>query len=75
MRDTLVRLVNEDYRELLPRIPMPVELVWGAWDTAAPLTMVTQAQPLFPAATLTVSPTSGHLLDAELVALLRERLS
>ena len=30
MRDTLVRLVNEDYRDLLPGISAPVELVWGA---------------------------------------------
>ncbi len=29
MRSTLVRLVNEDYRDLLPKIRVPVELVWG----------------------------------------------
>jgi pimeloyl-ACP methyl ester carboxylesterase len=74
MRDTLVTLVNEDYRSLLPGITAPVELVWGARDTAAPLAMVQEAATLLPSATLTVSDTSGHLLDDALIALLRERL-
>ena len=74
MRDTLVRLVNEDYRDLLAGIIVPVELVWGAKDTAAPLPMVQEAARLFPSATLTVSESSGHLLDDALYALLRERL-
>ena len=75
MRDTLVRLVNEDYRDLLPQIAAPVDLVWGAADTAAPLPMVQEAQPLFPKADLVVSESSGHLLDPALHALLKERLS
>lgn len=75
MRDTLVRLVNEDYRDLLPGISAPVELVWGASDTAAPLDMAQEAAALLRASTLTVSPTSGHLLDDALLALLRERLA
>lgn len=75
MRDTLVRLVNEDYRDLLPAIDVPVELVWGAGDTAAPLEMAREAAGLLPQATLTVSDTSAHLLDPALVALLRERLT
>jgi pimeloyl-ACP methyl ester carboxylesterase len=75
MRDTLVRLVNEDYRELLPRLELPVELVWGAADTAAPLDLAREAAQLMPHATLTVSQTSGHLLDAALVALLREQVA
>jgi len=74
MRDTLVRLVNEEYRDLLPRITAPVDLVWGAHDTAAPLDMVRKASGLFAQAELTVSPTSGHLLDEALHSLLRERL-
>ncbi len=74
MRDTLVRLVNEDYRGLLPGIDAPVEMVWGAEDTAAPVPMAREAANLLRKATLTVSPTSGHLLDDALYALLRERL-
>ncbi len=74
MRDTLVKTVNEDYRSLLPRIEAPVDLVWGAGHTAAPLTMVQEAVALLRTADLTVSPTSGHLLDEALYRLLRERL-
>ena len=74
MRDTLVTLVNEDYRAELPLIEAPVELVWGAADTAAPLAMAQQASALCKKATLTVSETSGHLLDAALYDLLRARL-
>ena len=74
MRDTLVRLVNEDYRDLLPGIVAPVELVWGAHDTAAAVGMAREASELFAKATLTVSESSGHLLDEALYALLRERL-
>jgi pimeloyl-ACP methyl ester carboxylesterase len=75
MRDVLVTAVNEDYRDLLPKVAAPVHLVWGALDTAAPLSMVQEAQSLFPQATLAVSPTSAHLLDPPLHALLREALS
>ena len=74
MRDTLVKLVNEDYRALLPGIVAPVELVWGAKDTAATLDVAREAVDLLGTATLTVSETSGHLLDEALYALLRERL-
>ena len=74
LRTTLVKLVNEDYRELLPAVKAPVSMVWGAHDTAATLTMAREAVALFPTATLTVSETSGHLLDAALIALLREAL-
>ncbi|MCW2544085.1 MAG: hypothetical protein JWM40_1637 [Frankiales bacterium] len=74
MRDTLVRLVNEDYRDLLPVITAPVELVWGENDTAAPLAMVEEAAGLIQKADLVVAPGSGHLLDEALYALLRDRL-
>lgn len=74
MRDTLVRLVNEDYRALLPEVKAPARLVWGRHDTAAPLAMAEEATALLPSATLVVSETSGHLLDDRLVALLREAL-
>jgi pimeloyl-ACP methyl ester carboxylesterase len=74
MRDTLVRLVNEDYRDLLPQVKAPVTMVWGALDTAAPLAMAQEAVELFPNARLVVSDSSGHLLDQSLVTLLREEL-
>jgi pimeloyl-ACP methyl ester carboxylesterase len=75
MRDTLVRLVNEDYRDLLPQLKGRVSLVWGAHDTAAPLAVAQEAAELIDGATLTVSESSGHLLDDGLVARLREALA
>lgn len=75
MRDTLVRLVNEDYREQVLGTKAAVQMVWGAKDTAATLAMAQEAVTLFPQAELVVSETSGHLLDDALYALLRERLS
>jgi pimeloyl-ACP methyl ester carboxylesterase len=74
MRDTLVKLVNEDYRELLPLVKSPVTMVWGAHDTAAPVAMAQEAAGLLDHATLRVSESSGHLLDDALVGLLREAL-
>jgi len=75
MRGTLVKLVNEDYRDLLPQVKAPTTLVWGAHDTAATLAMVREAEPLFAQAKLVVSERSGHLLDDALVALLREHIA
>ncbi|MDP9181491.1 MAG: alpha/beta hydrolase, partial [Actinomycetota bacterium] len=75
MRGTLVKLVNEDYRDLLPQVKSRVTMVWGAHDTAAPLSMAQEAAGLLAGATLKVSDTSGHLLDDGLVALLREAIA
>ncbi len=74
LRDSLVILVNEDYRTELGMIEAPVEMVWGAHDTAARLSMAQEAVGLLRKGSLTVSPTSGHLLDDALYALLREAL-
>lgn len=75
MRDTLVKLVNEDYREQVLATKARVEMVWGARDSAAPLAMAQEASELFSNAVLVVSESSGHLLDPALHALLKERLS
>lgn len=37
MKKTLVNLINEDLRELLPNIKAPTLLIWGENDTATPL--------------------------------------
>lgn len=37
MRQTLVRVVNEDLTHLLPKICVPSLLIWGTLDTATPL--------------------------------------
>lgn len=46
MRDVLVRVVNEDYREQLGQIECPVGLCWGADDTSAPAAVASEAAEL-----------------------------
>jgi pimeloyl-ACP methyl ester carboxylesterase len=58
----LVRLVNESYEDVLPRVKVPVELVWGDGDTAAPVDVAERARSRFGRpAELTVVPGAGHL--------------
>ncbi len=63
MRDVLVRSVNETYADELAQLSGPVELVWGADDTAAPLSVARQAQTLLEQAGASVHLTvvaGGH---------------
>ncbi|NTW41441.1 MAG: alpha/beta hydrolase, partial [Cellulomonadaceae bacterium] len=66
MRDVLVRLVAEDYRDDLARITVPVHMVWGADDDAAPLAGARLAADLLHDVRLEVVPQSGHLIDGDL---------
>ena len=74
MRQVLVRTVAEDYAELLATTRCPVELVWGADDTEAPLVVAERALTMLPDATLTVVPGGGHLTPLDGVAQLRAAL-
>ena len=60
MRGTFVKVVNEDLKELLPKISAPTLLYWGENDTATPVadgrTMETNMQD----AGLVVMPNSTH---------------
>lgn len=60
MRDVLVRVVNEDYADLLPRIQVPVELVWARHDAAVPLEVAERAAEALPSARLTVVEDAAH---------------
>lgn len=64
LRDILVRAVNESYRDELARLGVPVRLVWGADDTAAPVEMAEEALGILQAAgvdaSLDVHPGVGH---------------
>lgn len=66
MRGVFVRVVNEDYREDLARIAVPVSLVWGELDDSAPTAGARLATDLIPQASLEVVPGAGHLLDGPL---------
>lgn len=73
MRGVLVKAVNEDYSPQVAQAAaheVPIRLVWGEHDTAAPVWMAERA-----GETLHVAPSvvtgSAHLLDAGLNAALR----
>jgi pimeloyl-ACP methyl ester carboxylesterase len=60
MRGTLVRIVNEDLRVLLPSLRMPVLLIWGERDTETPVDDGRLMQRLIPDAGLVVFEGAGH---------------
>ncbi len=65
MRATLVRLVNQDLRPLLPRIAAPTLLVWGDHDTETPLANGREMERLIPDAGLVVFEGAGHFAYLE----------
>jgi pimeloyl-ACP methyl ester carboxylesterase len=60
MRGTLVRLVNEDLRDLLPKVNIPVLLIWGEHDTETPLDDGRLMERLIPDAGLVVFEGATH---------------
>lgn len=60
MRGTLVRLVNEDLRGLLPELHIPVLLIWGDQDTETPVGDGRLMERLIPDAGLVVFEGAGH---------------
>lgn len=65
LRGTLVRLVNEDARHLLPRVQAPTLLIWGDLDDATPLVDGQLMERLIPDAGLVVFPGAGHFSYAD----------
>ena len=60
MRQSLVKVVNEDLVPLLGKITPPTLLVWGRNDTATPIADGELMESLMPNAALTVLEHSGH---------------
>jgi pimeloyl-ACP methyl ester carboxylesterase len=60
MRDTMVRVVNEDLRELLPNIAQPVLLIWGERDADTPLADGQLMERLLPNGGLVIVPNAKH---------------
>ena len=75
MRDTLVRVVNEDVSELLPRLEVPLALVWGDEDQDVPVATAVTAAGLAPDAKLTRLPGVGHDTPAQAPGALRTALA
>ena len=60
MRDTLVKVVNEDLTHLLPNVTTETLLIWGENDTATPLSDGKKMEELMPNAGLAVIKNAGH---------------
>ena len=60
MRDSLVKTVNEDLSELLPKIDINVKLIWGEKDVIVPLSIGEEANNKFKDSQLTVFKDAGH---------------
>jgi pimeloyl-ACP methyl ester carboxylesterase len=60
LRPTLVKVVNEDLRAILPRIKSPTLLVWGEHDRDVPLAAAQVMVRLIPDAQLVIFENAGH---------------
>lgn len=60
MRAILSKCVNEDLRQVMPLIKVPVLLVWGELDTATPISDARLMEKLIPGAGLVSFPGCGH---------------
>lgn len=60
MRQCMVKAVNEDLTELLPRIRQEVLLIWGDQDTATPIRDAHIMEEKIPNCGLAVIPGTGH---------------
>lgn len=60
MRQTLVKVVNEDLTQLLPNIKQSTLLIWGENDTATPLSDGQLMEKLIPDSGLVTVKGSGH---------------
>jgi pimeloyl-ACP methyl ester carboxylesterase len=68
MRGTLVRIVNEDLRAVLPNLHLPVLLIWGDKDTETPIGDGQLMERLIPDAGLVVFEGTGHYAYLEQAA-------
>lgn len=60
MRQTFLKVVNEDLRDFLPRIQSPTLLVWGENDDDTPVSDARVMEKLIPDAGLVVLKGAGH---------------
>lgn len=73
MREILVKVVNEDYRDDLAAITAPTRMVWGEHDSSAPADAGRAAAELL-GASFTVVAGEGHLLEGALRDAVRHEL-
>lgn len=72
MRDIMVRTVNENYDDDLAALRLPVAMVWGENDTAAPTDAGMVASTRIAGASWRVVPHAGHLMEGDLADAITE---
>ena len=60
MRQTLVKVVNEDLRDIMRKVIIPTLLIWGEKDTATPLSNGKMMEKLIPKSGLVIFKNAGH---------------
>lgn len=60
LRDTFVKIVNEDLTSILPQVVSPTLLVWGENDTETPVACARVMARLIPHAKLVILKHAGH---------------
>ena len=65
MRPIFVKVVNEDFETLLPRVGAPTLLIWGTNDDSTPLTHGSRMSELIPDAGLVTFEGAGHFAYLE----------
>lgn len=71
LRPTLVRVLAEDYGDVLARLRCPVELVWGTEDREVPVEVAYRLHELLACSRLTTCPGVGHLTPLAAAGALR----
>ena len=67
MKQSMVKLINEDLREELPNIKVPTLLLWGEKDTATPIEDAILMEKLIPNAGLVKFENCSHYVFLERV--------
>lgn len=65
MRETMVRLINEDMTNLLSNIKLPTLLIWGENDTATPIEDAVLMNDLIPNSKLVKLENCSHYVFLE----------
>ena len=65
MKETMVKLINEDLQEYLPNIKAPTLLIWGENDTATPISDAEIMEKKIPDAGLVKVPYCSHYVFIE----------
>ncbi|MBO5349446.1 MAG: alpha/beta hydrolase [Clostridia bacterium] len=75
MKQTLVQLIDQDLRELLPNISVPTLLIWGGNDTATPISDGEIMKKLIPDAGLIKVENCSHYVFLERPAYVNKIIS